>query len=325
VEIEVDLAKAQRFGLRPGDVRREASTLVSGLTVGSLYEQQKIFDVVVWGGRTTRHSISSLESLLIDTPSGGHVRLGEVARVGVAPNPAAITHHAVSRSLDVTATIRGRGAEEVADDVTERLRGVSMPYEYRAEVLTDAADRESGNRQLALLVLVLALLVFLVLQAVTRSWRTAAVLLGCLPLALAGCVLVTPLAGGIDSVGVLGGIGAVLALSLRQSLLLVRRAGQLRREPIVGPAAGAAARELAPSVVTGALVTGATFLAPVVMGDLPGLELLHPLALTVLGGLVSSTVVVLFLVPLCLGALAPDSLRPRTATARAEDETEVPQ
>jgi Cu/Ag efflux pump CusA len=77
--------------------------------------------------------------------------------------------------------------------------------------------------------------------------------------------------------------------------------------------------------VTGALVTGATFLAPVVMGDLPGLELLHPLALTVLGGLVSSTVVVLFLVPLCLGALAPDSLRPRTATARAEDETEVPQ
>jgi Cu/Ag efflux pump CusA len=325
VEIQVDLTKAQRFGLRPGDVRREASTLVSGLTVGSLYEQQKIFDVVVWGGRSTRQSISSLESLLIDTPSGGHVRLGEVARVGVAPNPAAITHHAVSRSLDVTATILGRGAEEVADDVTERLRGVSMPYEYRAEVLTDAADRESGNRQLALLVLVLGLVVFLVLQAATRSWRAAAVLVGCMPLALAGCVLVTLFAGSLDSVGVLGGIGAVLALSLRQSLVLVRRAGQLRREPIVGPSAGVAARELAPSVVTGALLTGAVSVPPVFMGVLPGLELLHPLALTVLGGLVSSTMVVLFLVPLCLGVLAPDSLRPRTATARAAHETEVPQ
>ena len=79
MEIEVDLAKAQRYGLRPGDVRRETSTLISGLTVGNLYEQQKVFDVVVWGGQATRQNIGSLESLLIDTPSGGHVRLGDVA------------------------------------------------------------------------------------------------------------------------------------------------------------------------------------------------------------------------------------------------------
>ena len=105
VEIEVDLAKAQRHGLRPGDVRRETSTLISGLTVGNLYEQQKVFDVVVWGGQATRQSVGSLKSLLIDTPSGGHVRLGDVADVRVAPNPVSISHDAVSRSIDVTATV----------------------------------------------------------------------------------------------------------------------------------------------------------------------------------------------------------------------------
>ena len=70
VAIEVDLAKAQKYGLRPGDVRRETSTLVSGLTVGNLYEQQEIFDVVVWGGQATRPSVGSSEDPVDRHPLG---------------------------------------------------------------------------------------------------------------------------------------------------------------------------------------------------------------------------------------------------------------
>ena len=77
LEIEVNLAAAQRHGLRPGDVRREATTLISGLPVGNLYEEQKVFDVVVWGGPAIRQSLSDLEALRIDAPSGQQVRLGE--------------------------------------------------------------------------------------------------------------------------------------------------------------------------------------------------------------------------------------------------------
>ena len=84
--------------------------LVSGLTVGSLYEQQAIFDVVVWGGAPTRDSVAGLQSLLIDIPNGGRVRLGDVAKVRVAAEPSAITHHAVTRSLDITAQVSGRTA-----------------------------------------------------------------------------------------------------------------------------------------------------------------------------------------------------------------------
>ena len=109
-----NLAAAQRHGLRPGDVRREATTLISGLPVGNLYEEQKVFDVVVWGGPAIRQSLSDLEQLRIDTPSGSQVRLGEVATVRIAPDPAAIDHNSVSRSLDVTAVVNGRSAADVS-------------------------------------------------------------------------------------------------------------------------------------------------------------------------------------------------------------------
>ena len=194
-----------------------------------------------------------------------------------------------------------------------------MPYEYRAEVLGDAASHEAGQRQMGLIALVVALLVFLLLQAATGSWRGAAVLVGCLPLSVLGGVLVAPFVGGIDSVGVLAGLVAVLALAVRQCLVLVRRAQQLRDEPDADPSAQGvrgAARELAPSVVGTALVAAAVLVAPVVMGSIPGLEILHPFAITVLGGLVSSTLVVLLLVPVFLSAIENRSARPRPAPPR---------
>src|SRR5207247_6445485 len=75
VDIQVDLAKAQRYGLKPGDVRRAVSTLVAGIEAGSLFEEQKVFQVVVWGTPNTRHSLTSIRELLIDTPSGTQLRL----------------------------------------------------------------------------------------------------------------------------------------------------------------------------------------------------------------------------------------------------------
>src|SRR4030095_13960501 len=83
LEIEVDLSSAQRFGVKPGDVRRSAAILLSGMHAGSLFEEQKIFDVVVWGTPDTRHSVSSIRDLMIDTPTGTQVRLGDVADVKI--------------------------------------------------------------------------------------------------------------------------------------------------------------------------------------------------------------------------------------------------
>jgi Cu/Ag efflux pump CusA len=316
VEIEVDLAAAQRLGLRPGDVRREATTLISGLTVGSLYEQQKIYDVVVWGGPATEQNVDSLKSLLIDTPSGGHVRIGDVANVRIAPGPAVISHDAVSRSLDVTATVHGRNVAAVDRDITSRLRGLSMPFEYRAEVLGDASSRDNGRRRMWVVGFIVTLLVFLLMQAATGSWRSAAALFVAMPLSVVGGIVAAPLVGGIDSVGVIAGLFAVFALAVRQGLTLLRRVQRLTGEPGTETAAEAVRRsagDLAPSVVATALVSAAALLALAVTGGSAGLEILQPFAVTVLCGLVSSTVVVLFLVPtLCV---AFSGKPPRTSTA----------
>lgn len=309
VSVQVDLASAQKFGLRPGDVRREVSTMVSGLTVGSLYEQQAIFDVVVWGGPQTRSNVEALRSLLVHTPSGHPVRLGDVARIAITPTPTVISHDSVSRSLDVTAEVRGRDAADVARDATERLRQMTFTHEYRAEVLGDAVARADDDRQVLLAVSAAAVLVFLLLQTATNSWRGAAVLFVALPLAGAGALVAGALVGGARSVAVLTAVFAVVALAVRQALVLVRRAQTL----VSGTDARAvalrsAAREQAVPVTVAVLAVAAAFLPAAVLGGGAGLELMQPFAVALIGGLVTSTVVVLFLVPALLAAAG--GLRP---------------
>ncbi|HJY57183.1 MAG TPA: efflux RND transporter permease subunit, partial [Streptosporangiaceae bacterium] len=107
VTVKVNLAAAQKYGLRPGDIRRDATTLTSGLIVGNLYEQSKIFDVVVWGAPQTRSNLTELGNMLIDTPSGGQVALKDIASLTVRAEPAAIVHDDVLRSVEVAAGVTG--------------------------------------------------------------------------------------------------------------------------------------------------------------------------------------------------------------------------
>ena len=212
LEIEVDLAAAQRHGIKPGDVRRAAATLLSGIAVGSLFEQQKVFDVVVWGAPETRSSLTDIRELLIDTPSGGHVRLGDVADVRIAPNPAVIRREGVSRYVDVAANVDGRSLGSAMRDVEGALATVAFPLEYHAEVL--AADRQPVGRLIAIGVAA-AIGILLLLQAAFGSWRVAALTFSTLPVAVAGGVLAAVAAGGTLSFGSVIGLLAVFGLAAR--------------------------------------------------------------------------------------------------------------
>jgi hypothetical protein len=311
VSVQVDLAAAQRIGLRPGDVRREASALISGLTVGSLYEQQAIFDVVVWGGPQTRTSVELMKGMLVHTPSGQPVRLGDVATIGISPTPTVVSHDGVRRTLDVVAEVRGRDAADVAADATARLRQITFEDEYVAEVVGDSVAIAAAERNVLLAGIAAAALAFLLLQAGTNSWRGAAVLFVSVPLAAGGALLAGYLVGGGWSLPVLGAIVAVVALALRQSLVLVRRAQVLHgAHGATEPAAAlrSAAREQAPPVVIAVLATAMLFLPAAFMGNGAGLEILQPFAIALLLGLITSTVVVLFLVPALFAAVG--GLRP---------------
>jgi hypothetical protein len=271
-----------------------------------------------------------MKDMLVHTPSGVPVRLGDVATLDVAPTPTVVTHDGVRRSLDVTAEVRGRDAADVAADATARLRQITFEDEYLVEVLGDAAERADAERNVLLAGIAAAVLAFLLLQAGTNSWRGAVALFVSAPLAAGGALLAGYLVGGSWSIPVLAAVVAVVALAVRQSLVLVRRAQALLgagRETEPADALRSAAREQAPPVLIAVLTTAALFVPAAVMGGGAGLELLQPFAVALLLGLVTSTLVVLFLVPFLLavtGGLRPTPvIGPDTPDGEPDEATQA--
>jgi Cu/Ag efflux pump CusA len=299
LEVRVRLADAQRYGLRPGDVRRASATLLSGLLVGNLYENNEIFDVVVWGTPNTRRNVQSVRNLLLDTPGGGHVRLDKVATVRISPQPTVITHDEISRHLDVTADIQGASKSAVDQAVTARLEAMHFPLEYHAEVL--AADTANAGTRIPFPLVLIAVLVgaFLVLQAATRSWRLATVLMVAVPLGAAGGVLAGLFAGDVTTAGGLAGLFLVLAFTVRNCLQLV--AGLQSAQPEPGAEARATVagvtRERLTPMLTTAVAIAVAVLPFTVLGARAGFEILHSFGLVVLGGLVTSLLLTVLVVP----------------------------
>ncbi|HYS38289.1 MAG TPA: efflux RND transporter permease subunit, partial [Pseudonocardiaceae bacterium] len=299
LEVKVNLDAAQRYGIKPGDVRRAAATYFSGLAVGSIYQNQQIFDVVVEGTPTLRDAPVNLADLLIDTPDGGAVRLGDVAAVDVAPYPTAIPHDATSRYLDVTANVRGRDLGSVINDINGRLRVTPMPVEFHAEVLSSSVSQQGTNELVIGIALAVVIGTFLLLQAAFRNWRLAVIALVTWPLAAVGGVLTAFAVGGVGSLGALLGLATVLAVAARNAMLVVQACqGSVR---VDGESdhqfVARAARERVGPVLCTALAVAAVALPPLFFGPVAGFEVLYPWAVTVLGGLFSATLLTLFVLP----------------------------
>ena len=287
LEIEVDLDRAQRYGIKPGDVRRAEATLLQGLQVGSVFQQQKVFDVVVQGVPATREGVGDVRNLLLDRPGGGHVRLGQVADVRVRATPAVIEREAVSRYIDVVAGVSGRSLGAVAGDVRARLAALEFPLEYHAEVVEATTGSEIDSTRMLAFAAAAAIAVFLLLQAAFRSWGLAAIALVTLPVGLVGGVLAALVTGAELSLGAAGGLLALFGIAVRNAVLLIRALQDSE----------SGARERLGPVLTTALGLAAVALPFVVMGARPGLEIVHPMAVVLLGGLVTTTLLALFVLP----------------------------
>jgi Cu/Ag efflux pump CusA len=299
-EIQVDIAAARAQNISPGYVRRASAALLSGLEVGSLFEDQKVFEVVVWGTPEIRQNLTDIENLLIDRPGGGHVRLGDVAGVNVRPTPSVISHDATSRSLDVGASISGRSLADVTADIETRLQDVEFPLEHHAEVLADQAEQRAAEGRMLSFAIAAAIGIFLLLQAAFGSWRLASVVFLALPMALVGGVLAAFITGGEISLGSLMGFFAALGIAARHAIATTGRYRHLERNE--GEAFGPGlvlrgSRERFLPIVVSALVAGVALLPLVVMGNIPGLEVVHPMAVVILGGLITSTLLNLFVMP----------------------------
>lgn len=300
LEIKVDLAAAQEHGLKPGEVRRTAAAVLSGIQVGSLFEQQKVFDVVVWGEPDIRRNLSNVQNMKLFTPDGGQVRLGDVADVSITSAPTVIQHSSTSSYIDIGIDVGGRSLNAVARDVQTAVRSFGFPLEYHATLLNNYSTEQAANVRLITASLAALLGIFLLMQASTRSWRLAFAVFLILPAGLVGGLLAAFLIGSSVSLVSLFGLLTILGISARNGISLIQHYRHLELEE--GQAFGrdlvlrGSLDRLGPTLIT-ALATGLALLPFVFVGAVPGQEMLHPLAIIISGGLLTSTVVNLFAMP----------------------------
>ena len=298
--IEADLARSEKHGIKPGDVRRAAAALVQGIVVGALYEEQKVFDVVVWGVPGIRRSLSDIRNLGIDTPTGGHVRLGDVADVRIEPAPVVIKHEAVSRYTDIGLQVEGRDLDAVVSDIKAAIQQSQFPLEYHAEVVAEFAERRSNLTRLIGFAVVSAIGVFFLMHAALATWRLAAMAFLVLPLALAGGLLAMFLSGGTITLGSLAGFLVVYGIAARSGIVLMRHYQQLEHQEgeTFGPGLilRGTRERFAPILLT-AIATILAMLPLVIVPNAAGFEILHPMAVVILGGAITSLLLSLFVIP----------------------------
>ena len=312
-QVVVDLQASAKYGLRPGDVRRQATTMMSGLLVGNLYQNQAVFDVIVQGPAATTQSLTSLGDMPIDVPSGGQIPLRQVAAVHLGPEPTVIRHEGVSRATDVLVTVPG-GNGDVQRGVEAAVHSVTMPAEFHAEITVPQGSAFAPDRRWPLLAAGAVLVALLLLQAATRSWRLGLGLLLTLGLVAAAGVSAAALAGSTTVVGVLSGLLAGLAVAARQGVLMVRSVRDGKPASDARRVVAKAAERRGSPVLLSAAATAAVLVPAFLAGDRPGLELLRPFSAAALGSLLAAAVAVLVVVPaLCLvgGAVV---MEPTTAS-----------
>ena len=300
LQITTDIAASQRYGLKPGDIRRASATMLASEEVGDIFKGGVAYDVHVWSTPVSRDSITDVQNMLIDTPSGGRVPLEDVADIRLVPVPNEIHRESVSRSIDISANVEGRDLGSVVRDFEERLEGVDFPTGYHAELLGEFTERQEAQSRLLSYAGLSVMGILLILVTSFGSWRLATLAFVTLPMALVGGVLAAYFGGGIISLGSLVGFFTVLGIVARNGIMMVSHYKHLEEHEgmTFGPdlVARGSKERLAPILMT-ALTAGLALVPLVLSGDIPGQEIEYPMAIVILGGLITSTLLNLLVVP----------------------------
>jgi Cu/Ag efflux pump CusA len=256
--------------------------------------------VNVWSVPAARSSLTDIRNLPIDTPDGGHVRLQDVADVRVAPTPNVVNREHLSRRMDVDANVRGRDLGSVYADVQAALAKIDFPHEYYPVLLGEYTERLAVQRKMLVFAIIAAIGIFFLLHTSFKSARLAVISFVLLPSALVGGVLAAWLGDGVISLGSIVGFLTVLGIAARNGILMINHFQHL--EQYEGQTFGpglvlrGAKERLAPILMT-ASTTALALVPLVIAGAIPGNEIEHPMAVVILGGLITSTLLNLFVVP----------------------------
>lgn len=300
VEIVLRPEAAEHYGLTSGQIRHATTMLLRGSKVGEVYEGQKRYSVIVWGAPDLRTDIASIQSLAIDTPTGMHVRLKDVADVMLMPMPNSIKREAASRRLDITANAKGRDLGSVAAEVESKVRALTFSQGYFPVFLGEYKAQQKSSRQLIILTALALTGILMVIYSDFKSWRLTLIVFFTLPFALVGSIVAVFLSGGVMSLGSMIGFVTVIGIAARNGIMLVSHWRYLEDQESQSFSAvmvqRGAEERLLPILMT-ALATGLALLPLILSGAKAGHEVEYPVAVAIIGGLTTSTLFNLFFLP----------------------------
>lgn len=287
-------------GLTAGELQRQVGALIAGLRVGQTFQKQLPIDVVVWSLPGLRQDLHALADLMLQVPNGPAVRLGDVAEIHIVPTPNAIERENGQRRIDISMNIAGADLAATARLVDKAVAGMQFDQGYHPELLGEYAELQDSRWRLFWIGGLCLVGILFIVWLAFRSLRMTALIAVSLPFALVGGVAAVALSGHGLSLGSLVGFVTVIGIAARNGIMLLSHAEQLREgeEGVLDAALvkRAASERIIPILMTA--LCAALALAPlVVRGNVPGHEIEHPMALVILGGLVSSILLNLFLLP----------------------------
>jgi len=298
VRINVNREHAARHGLNAGDVLDVAQIAFNGEHVSKVIEGQKSFDLFVWFDEASRRDTQAMRGVLIDGHKDFKIPLSQVAEVAFENRPYFINRERVQRRIAVQANVVGRDLGTVIAEAQDKIaKQVSLPAGYFVEYGGQFESQQEATRILLSYGAIAIVVIFLLLYKAFNSARASFLVLANLPLALIGGVLAIYFSGGIMSIPSLIGLISVFGIAARNGIILVTHYHNLRveglsREEVV--VQGSRDR-LAPVLMTAA--AAALGLLPLLFGDIAGKELERPMAHVILGGLFTSTVLNMLIVP----------------------------
>ncbi len=299
VQIRANREMLRRYGITPGQFGEFVDVAFAGEKVADVYEEDKTFDLIVKFNDANRGKIENMRNTLIDAHDGTKIPFSHVAEISSAAGPSTINRENVQRKTVVSVNVTGRDQKSAVADIRDSIsKHVTFPENYRIEYGGQFEAEAEASRTLLFASLLSLLVIFFLLYHEFKEAKTAGIILVNLPLALIGGVLSLSLTSGILSIPAIIGFITLFGIATRNGILLVSHYKTLQQNGLnlKDTIIQGSKDRLSPILMT-ALTAGLALIPLAIAGDLPGNEIQSPMAKVILGGLLSSTLLNLFVVP----------------------------
>ena len=298
LQIEINRERLARYGINVADVLQVVEAAIGGKEATRVYEGQKVFGLAVRFPEAARNDVSTISEILIASPQGALVPLGQLARVYVAEGPAQISREMAQRRVVVECNVTGRDIGSFVKEAQQKISAaVKLPPGYFLTWGGQFENQQRAMKRFSIVVPITIAAIFLLLFGAFNSVKQALLIILNIPFALVGGILALLIGQFNLSVSASVGFIALFGVAVLNGVVMVSYFNELRREGIAVELAvikGAVLR-LRPVLITASVA--ALGLVPMLFATGPGSEIQKPLAAVVIGGLISSTLLTLFLLP----------------------------